>query len=461
MSRYDEVDKLLREGMRCGGEGERRAAKRAFSEAIDIVKRAATTGTVDGQLALSSDLQEIADAQARAGLWRPAQKSFVAARKAAKKAPNVVTRRLERARAIDQVGEAEVVAMMAASEPRAARGAAKRIADANVKTKAWLAAGEDRAKAGALDDARTAFAEARATAANLPDDGSRNYWLDEAGRLETKAMAKAARSGGKAKGGKKARALGDTAKLAEKAAEGNARAIKAMTEAVRDGGADEARIAARALADVCFLDDVDSSDTLPGLLAAFTHRDEETREIAAQALESLMLIASVSGLSGDVDSTDLSVRLSERLSDPAPRIRALSANALGWLGNSRSLPALVDALKAPGLASRLFSKDGAGEARAAAARALGALGEDGRDGVPALMNSVKSDPFGDTRRAAMQALDRIGDTRALALAAGLLDDPVCGYEARSLIVNFRDRGLVDEQQMAKLHHGLGDEAFDD
>ncbi len=461
MSRYDEVDKLLREGLRCGSAGERRAATRAFSEAISIVKRSAKTGTVDGQLELSSDLQEIADTQARAGLWRPAQKSFVAARKAAKKAPNVVTRRLERGRAIDQVGEAEVVAMMAASEPRAARGAAKRIADPNVKTKAWLAAGEERAKAGALDDARTAYAEARNIAAQLPDDGSRDYWMSEAARLETKAMAKAARSGDQSKGGKKARALSETAKLAEKAATGNAKALQAMSEAVRNGGSDEARVAARALADVCFVEEIDTNLALPGLLEAFTHRDEETREIAAQALESLMLIASVSGLSVDVDSSELAARLADRLSDPAPKIRVLSANALGWLGNKAAVPALVSALKPPGFASRLFSGDKAGEARSAAAKALGALEEEGGEGVDALIRSVKSDPFGDTRRAAMEALDRIGDPRALPLAAGLLDDPGCGYEARSLVVNFRDRGLVDEQQMAMLRHGLGDEAFDD
>jgi len=457
----EDVGKLIQAGRKSGQDGHDRAAVDAFAKAVKLAARTAATGTVDGQLALSSDLRDIADAQARVGLWRPAQRTFAAARKAAKKAPDVVTRHFERAEAIDEVGEAEVVAMMAAAQPRAARGAAKQIGEAKVRIKAWLNAGAGGAKAGALDHAHTAFAEARVLAADMPDDGSRDFWLDEVGRLETKAMAKAARSRTKGKGGSKARELSETAKLAEKAADGDSKALRAMTETVHSGPPDDARLAARALAEACFLDDVDSTLTMPGLLEAFTHREADIREIAAGALESLMLIGSIQGFPAGAKTDDVGPRLAARLTDSLPKIRILVANSIGWLGDAEAVPALIRALKPPGLISRLLSKDSFGESRAAAARALGRLGEGAADAVDRLIKSTGSDPFPEVRRAAMEALDQIGDTRALPVAAAQLDDPVTGYAARSLVINFRQRGLVDEQQMALLRHGLADEAFED
>jgi HEAT repeat protein len=456
---HEDIKQSLKVARQAVKAGNLRAADKAFIKARRITSSLASTRSIDDCFSLSDDLLHIANEQADAGFWRSAQKTFVAARKAAKKASNVVTRRRERAENIERVGYEEVVAMVRAGQPRAARHAIKRMKKPEKQTAAWMAAAQAAAGVGELEAARTAFAEARALAGQMPDEGIRLYWVSEVASTETEALAKAARSQNKQKGGKKVLAAGATAEFAEKALDGNAEALEAMVDAVRTGNNDEARIAARVLGDASYGDDVDTSITLPGLLDAFTHKDPETREIAAEKIESLIRVKSILSNSEGLQVPGLSEKLIASLADPSPRIRTLAAQGLGWLRGISALDALIQALRPPGLVRRIFSKKKFGPARAAVASALSLLEGDKQKAVLPLIRSARKDPSGEVRQAAMEALRLIGDKRALPVAVALKDDPVTGYAARSLIIDFRDQGRVDEQQMAKIRHGLGDEAF--
>ena len=458
---YEDIELSLKGGRQALKAGNLKAADKAFNRARRITTFNSWPSSIDECFNLSDDLLKIANEQANAGFWRSAQKSFVAARKAAKKASNVVTRRRERAEIIERVGYEEVVAMVRAGQPRAARHAIKRMKKPEKQTSAWMDAGVAAAGVGELEAASKAFAEARALASQMPDEGIRLYWVGEVASTETEALAKASRSRKKKKGGKNVLAVGATAKLAEKALDGNAKALKAMVEAVRTGNNDEARIAARVLGDASYSDDVDTRITLPGLLDAFTHKDPETREIAAGKIESLIMVKSVLTNSEGLEAAGLSEKLIASLADPSPRIRTLSAQGLGWLRDISALDALIKALRPPGIIRRLFPKKDFGPARAAIASTLSMLEGDKQKAVLPLIRSARKDPSGDVRQEAMDALRIIGDARALPAAVALKDDPVTGYAARSLIIDFRDQGMVDAQQMAKIRHGMGDEAFPD
>jgi HEAT repeat protein len=77
------------------------------------------------------------------------------------------------------------------------------------------------------------------------------------------------------------------------------------------------------------------------------------------------------------------------LKDPLPSIRAASANALGWSGNSEAVAALRDRIETP---------DEASAVRAAALQSLGRIGDD--SGRPVVLARIR-DPNDEVRGAAL------------------------------------------------------------
>lgn len=133
---------------------------------------------------------------------------------------------------------------------------------------------------------------------------------------------------------------------------------------------------------------------LAELLEAFSHPDEEQREVVAAAL-------------GELGHPRAVFPLRQALGDVSAAVRAAAAEALGKIGSSEGVPGLMSALE-----------DREPEVRAAAARSLGWIKEP--EGVPRLLEVLR-DADEDIQRAAAEALADIGEPAFEGLAAALND----------------------------------------
>jgi HEAT repeat protein len=186
----------------------------------------------------------------------------------------------------------------------------------------------------------------------------------------------------------------------------SARAAAALGRVLGDGDANVRRAAARALGNAAEPD---------AALPLLGHLDDAVPEVRVAVIEAL-------ARSGDARAV---VPLLGKIQDSAPEVRRAVARALGELGDARATSSLLLALRDPNLDVRV--------------EALGSLGQLG-DPTAALAVAPLVEPPQPPalRRAALAALARLGNDRALAVLASALayDDEALGGQtpARDALV---------------------------
>lgn len=184
-----------------------------------------------------------------------------------------------------------------------------------------------------------------------------------------------------------------------------------------------------------------SDDAVVEALVEAAHADEseQVRGAAIDALDRLGqtalegLLAELPGIDVDPGQADWAAAegFVQALSTDRPELRMAAANALGRLGNRKTVGPLV---------SRLTDDDP--RVRSRAARALGNIGHPGA--VDALVARLE-DPELDVRREAAEALATIGTDQSLQALVTLLDDesPRVRHLVVSAIGEFGDPRPID------------------
>ncbi len=197
---------------------------------------------------------------------------------------------------------------------------------------------------------------------------------------------------------------------------GDPQAVPALVQALRDEDEDVRREAAWALGKI-------GASAVPALVQALQDEDRWVRRAAAEAL----------GKIGDPQAVPA---LIQTLQDKNIWVRRAAAEALGEIGDPQAMPALIQTLQdevkdvrravgkigdpqaVPDLI-QYFEDQGKKDVRRAAAEALGKIGA---PAVPALIQALQ-DEDEDVRRAAAWALGQIGDRQAVpALIQALQDE---------------------------------------
>lgn len=452
----EEVKKLISEGGKLAGDGSRKAAQSVLKEAYSKAKAASKLHIVGVPFAHAQLLQELGTAQANAGDFRGAQKSFKLARWAALDATRAITSSREREEFADDIAIEEALLFLEQDKKHETFRAVKQIKDKKRCAKGWAELGKAKAASGTIDEAVECFGHARERAAKIKQHAEREFFLDDLALQESEALAHAPDPAAKAPDGEaplggKAATLHALARANERATAGDKAALQELVGYLDHVSAEVRHAAIRNVSELSFRRELDRNVTIGPLFAALKHSDPVLAEEASAAFDTLILVGGLN----HIPDQELVAEFSGLLKHSSMAVRKNAVKALRNLRDTTAIPSLLSLLKPGSKIGRMISGDKSEQLRIAVIEALEALDDEICAG--ALLHTLRKDLSDNVREYAIRALARLGGVEAAPDIAKLLKHPRLSHAASGAVLAYRERGLISFEQVEMLKLGLNPE----